>query len=42
MFDVASEHNIWTWMNVVYMILAASVLYMNARVRKQNGAVSTG
>ena len=42
MFDVAAEHNIWTWMNVVYMILAASALYINARVRKQNGAVSTG
>jgi|TARA_R100001440_G_scaffold11088_7_gene19900 succinate-acetate transporter protein len=42
MFDVAAEHNIWTWMNVVYMILAASAFYINARVRKQNGAVSTG
>ncbi|MFG6535271.1 hypothetical protein ACGYK5_15680 [Sulfitobacter sp. 1A16787] len=37
MFDVAGEGNIWTWMNVTYMVLAAGALYLAALVRKQNG-----
>lgn len=37
MFDVAGEGNIWTWMNVTYMVLAAGALYLAALARKQNG-----
>ncbi|MFG6665188.1 hypothetical protein ACGYKB_18185 [Sulfitobacter sp. 916] len=37
MFDVAWEGNIWTWMNVTFMVLSAVSLYFAALVRKQNG-----
>lgn len=37
MFDVAWEGNIWTWLNVAYMVLSAGALYLAALARKQNG-----
>lgn len=42
LLDVASESNIWTWLNVVYMVLAAASLYATAYMRRQNGAVFKG
>ena len=35
-FDVASEVNAWTWMNVAYMLFAAQMFGLGAWIRRQN------
>ncbi|KIN70906.1 Multidrug resistance protein (Efflux pump/antiporter) [Sulfitobacter noctilucae] len=38
LFDVASEVNFWTWLNVSYMLFAAYMMGLSALVRRYSGA----